>query len=587
MKRSNSLVRSIMLSYAFTFMMIEFADTSSMVIDGLIVSRGLGPTQLASVGLADSSFQMLSIFSCIIAIGVQSLCSAAMGAGNQKRANEVFSCGLLVTVVGAAVLTAFGFSCIDPLCRLFGADGSDPVLYQGLHDYLNGWFFGIPGFIGFRMLSPIVTLDGNKRCVTVATIAQSAVNVLGDLLVVTVTGLGTFGIGLFSGLGFDIALLILLSNFLRKRSAFSLRLGRFDLTMARNIVKIGMPKLTKYFCKMLAPILVNRTIIAIGGSVAMSAMAVKHSMSGFCLIIGAGIAESVNLMTQVYYSERDSRALKEMAKTALLANAVFCSAFALLLFPFAPWIAGFYIPPTSPEYPMTVLALRCLAFSLALNGINSATLCYLQGSRKILAAHLQTASHRLIFLALCTYLLGKIFGTPGLFAAIPVSEALVLLCYLALALIHGRNKSLPDALMLLPENFGCREEDSLVFTLTEMDEVTGISQQIGTFCENGGIDHRRSYYASLCAEELAGNVVGHGFKKDHKSHSCEIRVMIEEGDIILRIRDDCRYFNLKERYEAMDKDDLTANVGIRLVYGIAKDINYVNLLDTNTLIIRV
>lgn len=41
------------------------------------------------------------------------------------------------------------------------------------------------------------------------------------------------------------------------------------------------------------------------------------------------------------------------------------------------------------------------------------------------------------------------------------------------------------------------------------------------------------------------------------------------------------------RYEAMDKEDLAANVGIRLVYGIAKDINYVNLLGTNTLIIRV
>lgn len=587
LEKSSRLVRNIMLSYAFTFMMVEFADTASMVIDGLVVSRGLGATQLASVGLADSSFQMLSIFSCMIAIGVQSLCSAAMGAGNQKRANEVFSCGLLITVVGTTVLTVLGFSCIDPLCRLFGADGSDAVLYQGLHDYLNGWFFGIPGFIGFRMLSPIVTLDGNKRCVTVATVVQSAVNVLGDLLVVTVLDLGTFGIGLFSGLGFDIALLILLSNFMRKRSAFSLRLGQLDRETARNIVRIGMPKLTKYICKMLSPILVNRTILAIGGSMAMSAMAVKHSIGGFCLIIGAGIAESVNLMTQVFYSEKDSRALKEMAKTALLANAVFCSVFALLLFLFAPWIAGFYIASAAPEYPMTVLVLRCLALSLALNGINSATLCYLQGSRKIFPAHLQTASHRLVCLALCTFLLGKLFGTPGLFAAIPVSEALVLLCYLVLALMHGKNRNMPDALMLLPENFGYREEDSLAFTLTAMDEVTGISQQIGAFCQAHGIDRRRSYYASLCVEELAGNVVGHGFKKDHKSHSCEVRVMIEGSDIILRIRDDCRYFNLKERYEAMNKDDLAANVGIRLVYGIAKDINYVNLLGTNTLIIRV
>lgn len=587
MKKSSDMIRKIMLNYAFTFMMIELADAASMVIDGLVVSRGLGPTQLASVGLADPAFQMLSIFSCVVAIGVQSLCSAAMGAGDQKRANEVFSCGLLVIVVGAGVLTVLGFSCVDPLCRLFGADGSDAVLYHGLRDYLKGWFFGIPGFIGFRMLSPLVTLDGNKRCVTVATVTQSAINILGDFLSVTALGLGTFGIGLFSGLGFDVALLILLSNFMRKRSTFTLRLGRFDIGSIRSIVRIGMPKLTKYLCKMLAPILINRTIIAIGGSIAMSAMAVKSSIGNFCLVAGAGIAESVNLMTQVFYSEKDSAALKEMAKTALWANAVFCSAFALLLFFLSPWVAGFYIPSSAPEYPMTVLVLRCLALSLALNGINSATLCYLQGARKIFPAHLQTASHRLVFLAVCTFLLGRLFGTPGLFAAIPVSEALVLLCYLVLALLHGKNRNLTDALMLLPENFGYQKEDSLSFTLTQLDAVAGISRQIGAFCTERGIDRRRAYYASLCAEEIAGNVVDHGFKKDHKSHSCEVRVMIEDGDIILRIRDDCRYFNLKERYEAMDKDDPTANVGIRLVYGIAKDVNYVNLLGTNTLIIRV
>lgn len=125
---------------------------------------------------------------------------------------------------------------------------------------------------------------------------------------------------------------------------------------------------------------------------------------------------------------------------------------------------------------MTVLALRCLALSLTLNGINSAILCYLQGFRKIISAHLQTASHRLVFLTVCTYLLGKLFGAPGLFAAIPISEALVLLCYFVLALVHGRQKSLPDALMLLPEKFGYREEDSLAFTITDMEAVTGISQ---------------------------------------------------------------------------------------------------------------
>ena len=50
--------------------------------------------------------------------------------------------------------------------------------------------------------------------------------------------------------------------------------------------------------------------------------------------------------------------------------------------------------------------------------------------------------------------------------------------------------------------------------------------------------------------------------------------MIEDGDIVLRIRDDCRYFNMKERYEVLKNKDKFSGIGIKLVYGIAKDINY-------------
>ena len=63
--------------------------------------------------------------------------------------------------------------------------------------------------------------------------------------------------------------------------------------------------------------------------------------------------------------------------------------------------------------------------------------------------------------------------------------------------------------------------------------------------------------------------------------------MIEADDVILRIRDDCRYFNIKERFEVLKSKGKLSGIGIRLVYGIAKEVNYVNILNTNTLIIKV
>ena len=581
------MIPRIMLNYAFTFMMIEFADSASMLLDGLLVSRGLGSTFLAAVGLANPSYMIASLFSGVLAIGIQSRCSAAMGTGDRKKTDELFSRGCMIVASIAVIVTVFGYALTRPLCYLFGADGSDPELFAALRDYLRGWFVGLPGFICMAVLSPIVTLDGNKKLVTAATAAQSIVNIVGDLLSIYVFKTGMFGVGMASGLGYDVAVVLLILNFTRKHTSFHFRFTRIPLKFLAEIAWNGMPRLTKYGCKILSPLLINRTVMAIGGGSAMAAMSVKNSIANFCMIAGCGIAESVDLLSQVFYNEKDRQSLVETARVAAQADIIICSAFGVLLFFLSGVLASIYMVRGTEEYNMTVTMLRCLAFSIALNGLNSCVLCYFQGTGKIVPAHVQTLTHRLLFLALSTFVLGRLFGTTGLFVAVPVSEVLSFCFYLICTRFIGKSSSRVNSLLLLPDNFGYSAEDSLEFGVNTMEEVIGISEKINTFCRNHGIDRRRAYYASLCLEELAGNVVGHGFKKDNKPHNCEIRVMIEEDDVVLRIRDDCRYFNLKERYEAMDPEDLAANVGIRLVYGIAKRIDYVNLLNTNTLIIRV
>lgn len=584
--RKSRIVQNALLSYAFTFMMIELADAACMLIDGMIVSRSLGSVALASIGLANPAYYLVALLSGVFAIGMQSVCSAAMGAGDSRKISENFTCGSIMLVLIAAVMTILCFAFLHPLCILFGA-GSDPELYRALADYLRGFFVGIPGFIGFRMLSPIVTLDGNKKCVTIATVAQSVLNIAGDLFTIRVLHLDTYGVGLSSGITFDIACLILLFNFARKRTSFHLCRTKFSFGKIAEMIRIGSSHLTKYGCKMLAPLLVNRVVIAIGGSAVMAAMSVKTTIANFFLVAGQGIAESVNLLSQVFFSEKDKDALHQVANFALKINILVCTSLAVAQFFCSGWIARAYMPMGTPEYALVVKVLKCFAVSITFNGFNSILLGYLQGTRKILSTNLQLVSHRLLSLALMTFVLGMLFGVDGLFIAIPISEVLALLIYAIVTLTIGRNRDRADALMLLPDDFGYGEDDSIAFNISTIEEAVGISESVGNFCESRGVEHRKAFFASLCLEETVVNIIKHGFKKDKKKHSCDVRVMIENGDVILRIRDDCRFFNMKERYDALDKDDPASHIGIKLAYRSAKEVNYVNLLNTNTLIIRI
>lgn len=82
-------------------------------------------------------------------------------------------------------------------------------------------------------------------------------------------------------------------------------------------------------------------------------------------------------------------------------------------------------------------------------------------------------------------------------------------------------------------------------------------------------------------------MVTHGFRKDKKKHFAEIRVVHKDDSMILRIKDDCAPFDPAELRETFKPKDVTRNIGIRIVYGIADDIDYQNILGLNVLTIHI
>ena len=185
------------------------------------------------------------------------------------------------------------------------------------------------------------------------------------------------------------------------------------------------------------------------------------------------------------------------------------------------------------------------------------------------------------------YALGMIFGIKGVLASFSVAE----MCFTVHFLVHIwiKNKKFPTKLehfMMLPENFGPNPDMVLDCSVSGMEEVIGISRTVMDFCIQRGIDKRRSFFAALCTEEMASNIVQHGFAPN-KTQSLMIRVVIANGELILCFRDSCKLFNIREKFDSAEQKDIASNVGIRLVMRMAKDVTYINTLKLNTTIIKI
>ncbi|MCR5475804.1 MAG: ATP-binding protein, partial [Lachnospiraceae bacterium] len=137
--------------------------------------------------------------------------------------------------------------------------------------------------------------------------------------------------------------------------------------------------------------------------------------------------------------------------------------------------------------------------------------------------------------------------------------------------------------MSVPADFGVPVYGRIDIVLHDMDEVIGLSNRLQQFCQEKGIDKRRAFFASLFLEEIAGNVEKHGFSADNNKHNVQVSIAVRSETLILSIKDDCVPFNIEQRRQMMDQEDVTKNIGIRMVSGIASEMHYQNILGLNVL----
>ena len=73
--------------------------------------------------------------------------------------------------------------------------------------------------------------------------------------------------------------------------------------------------------------------------------------------------------------------------------------------------------------------------------------------------------------------------------------------------------------------------------------VTQIASDLERLCDEWEIGPKQAFFINLMAEELLINIIKFGLKDARKEHYIAIRVMDNEGEYIMRIRDNVRSYN--------------------------------------------
>lgn len=586
--RVSSIMKKQFISSVIVLAMVEMANSISGVVDGLVTGRFLGSVEMAAHGIASPYNYIVGVIGGMLMVSCQTMCARSIGSGRQEEANHTFSLTIVLAIILSGLLSVLGILFAGPVSMLLGARGSSAELLPYVKSYLIGLFIGTPAFVLMTILAPMVQLDGDAKRANLASAAVAVVDIVGDLFFVCVMDLGMFGMGLGTSCSAIAALLILLSHFWKEKSMFHFQLGKEDWKRASVIIFNGLPKGVRRLCKTLSSVFINTMVLTIGATAAMTAMSVQNNLRALLNTPAVGIGGTVLLMAGIYVGEQDKDSLKKLLATALRWTIFGIGAISAVFFVTAPWIAAFYVPQDAEVQALTANAIRFFSISVVLMGLNGMSIDYLQAQGNRNAATVFNTISELVSPVICVFILGSLFGINGVWVAFPAAQLLTLTSFVLYALFRKKAAgSISDRLLFLPEGFGVSDEDSISITIASMEEVIGVSQKVGEFCKEHNLDDRRSYLSSLCIEEMAGNTVKHGFSADNKAHTIDLRVIVEKESLLLRIRDDCMRFNLKEKVESweLDPEHPEENMGIRIVLGLSKDVIYTNTMRMNNLLI--
>lgn len=581
------MIRKLMFTLLPVQVILAAVGTINMIVSSYFASNYVGTEAMSAVGLYGPLNMLFGAVSLMLVGGSAILCGEYLGQNRQDKLQEVYSLDLLLSVVLGLIFT--GFVIMLSVFDMTGFLTHDAAVRPLLNQYLIGQAVGILPLILSNQFASFLFIENKGRITQFAVLVFIAVNLVLNYLFVAVMHMEAFGLALASSLGMWAYLIVESWYFISGRSNLHFVLKKPDPHECAQLLKIGLPGAMSNGYQTFRGLIVNRLLEVYVGAVGISAFATANNLLALFWAVPCGMQAVSRMLMSIAIGEEDRRSLTEVMRVAIRRYIpLMCAISAVLMMLAQPMTHIFYKDPSDPVYMMTVWGFRILPLCMPTAIFCMHYISYAQAADKQGIVHVLTLFDGVISVSLFTAVLIPFTGMNSVYIANVINgivSIIIILIYSAAAGKHFPRTI--DELMVIPDSFGAGDDEFTEISVKNIDEAINISQHIQEFCMSKGIDKRRSYYAGLAAEEMVVNVIDHGFHKDKKDHSVDVRVVCKDDEVTLHIKDDCVPFDPEERSHLTEGGDEASNIGIRMVYSIANTIKYQNLFGLNALTINI
>ena len=393
------------------------------IADTFFVSQ-LGKSASGAVGVVFGLTAIIQAIGFTFGMGSSSLISSLLGQKKNEEAQKVASSGFYCAISIGMIITIITLVFMNPILRLLGA--TETVLPYA-KSYVMYIAIGFPIMIASFVLNNILRGEGKAKLAMIGLTTGGILNIFLDPIFINVLDLGISGAAIATLISQVVGVTILLSMFIFKRTITTLNIKLLSRSFSTyfEIVKVGLPSLSRQGLASIASILLNRSAGAYGDS-ALSAMTIVSKVFMVIFSVGLGIGQGYQPVCGYNFFAKKYGRVKKALLFTFLSSSIFMTTLCVLVYFFASTVMGFFIDDEEViQIGTKALRYQCIALPfLSLNVMCNMTF---QSIRYKWRSTFLSSLRQGVFFIPLVFILPSIFGLDGVEAIQSTSDFLTFL----------------------------------------------------------------------------------------------------------------------------------------------------------------
>ncbi len=416
MERSNQFFATakpfrLFLTVAIPGLISMLAMSLYQAFEGAFVGQTLGEAAFAAVNVGMPIVMINFSLADMVGVGSSVPISVSLGRKDEARANNIFTCSIILIIAMAALMGLIIFFSAPLFVALMGAEGE---LAELAVRYVRVYAVMGPVSTIVFAFDNYLRISGFVKGSMFLNIFMSALTVV--FLAVFLLGLkmNVEGSALATSLAMAVCAMIAVVPFLRKKTVLRFVKPRFSISMIKEIVTCGAPTFLNNVAGRVAAILMNSALLRMGGQTAVATYSVMMYAAAVIEPMLYGMSDSVQPAVGYNWGAGALERVRDITKASftvcglvsILCTAVMC------IFP-GPLASIFVSPGEVALMEMSVRAMPMFGLAFLFGWFGFAVQGFFAAIEKPLPATILSVCRAMVFPVILIYGL-SFMGLDGL-----------------------------------------------------------------------------------------------------------------------------------------------------------------------------